>query len=289
MTPTGTLTTLYRFCSQPNCTDGSYPFSGLVQGVNGSFYGTSSGDYNDPTTGTVFKITSKGKLSTLHNFCSQPKCTDGALPIGGLVQGTDGNFYGTTSLGGANCEGPHSLGCGTVFKITAKGNLTTLYSFCSQPNCADGDYPLAALIQATDGNLYGTTEYGGTGAGQSGTVFKITPKGALTVLYSFCSQPNCSDGTFPSAPLVQALDGNFYGTTQENGANGGPGTAFKITPESALTTIHTFCSQPNCTDGAGPVGGLVQATTGTFMAQHSREEQAAGGVVRFFESLPKVH
>ena len=257
MNSTGTLATLYSFCSQPNCTDGSYPFSGIIQAANGSFYGTTGGD-ND--NGTVFRITSKGKLITLYRFCSRPNCTDGEGPVGGLVQAANGNFYGTTALGGTGTNGNG----GTVFKITPKGKLTTLYSFCSQPNCADGQEPLAALIQATDGNFYGTTQYGGTGAGQSGTIFKITPAGKFTSLYSFCSQPDCADGIFPSASLVQGSDGNFYGTTQENGTNGGPGTAFKVTSEGALTTLYTFCSQPNCDDGGDPFGGLVLGTDGNF-------------------------
>ena len=129
-----------------------------------------------------------------------------------MVQATDGNFYGTTSSGGvANCPD----GCGTIFKITPSGTLTTLYSFCSIGRCADGTYPTAAPVQATDGNFYGTT-YGG-GANLSGTVFKITPNGALTTLYSFCPANGCADGLFPAAGLVQAGDGNSYGTTDEGG------------------------------------------------------------------------
>src|ERR1019366_7834316 len=132
------------------------------------------------------------------------------------VQATNGYLYGTTEFGGA---GPYGSGGGTVFKITPSGTLTTVYSFCSQSGCADGDDPVAGLVQATDGNFYGTTDYGGAGKyGSGGTVFKITPSGKLTTLYSFCSQSRCTDGEYPYAALVQATNGDFYGTTYVGGA-----------------------------------------------------------------------
>ncbi len=151
-------------------------------------------------------------LTPLHMFAGYP--TDGASPYAGLVQATDGNFYGTTYQGGAssNCQG----GCGTVFRITSAGTLTTLHSF----DWYDGASPTGALVQGSDGNLYGTT-YGGGAEPRVGTVFKITPGGALTTLYSFCAQANCTDGQQPYAGLVRGSDGNFYGTTLEGGANTG--------------------------------------------------------------------
>ncbi|MGA2076792.1 MAG: choice-of-anchor tandem repeat GloVer-containing protein [Terriglobia bacterium] len=263
ITSTGTLTTLYSFCSQTNCTDGNSPIAGLVQGSDGNFYGTTvgGGAYSD---GTVFKITPSGTLTTLHSFTGSAfPPVDGAVPEAGLVQGSDGNFYGTARNGGSGGDNG-----GTVFKITPDGTLTTLYSFCSQSNCTDGLYPYAGLVQGTDGNFYGTTNIGGANNVPvgNGTVFKITPSGALTTLYSFCSQSGCTDGNGPSAgSLVQATDGNFYGTTGGGGAtdNGGNGTVFKITPSGTLTTLYSFCSQSNCTDGALPTG-LVQATDGNF-------------------------
>jgi uncharacterized repeat protein (TIGR03803 family) len=127
-----------------------------------------------------------------------------------VVQGTSGNFYGTTAYGGGiGCSG----GCGTVFKITPSGVLTTLHSF----DKTDGANPSAGLVQGTDGNFYGTTEYGGTGDG--GTIFKITPAGILTTLHSF------SDEGSPYAGLIQSTDGSFYGTT-ESGYDGG--TVFSL-------------------------------------------------------------
>ena len=107
--------------------------------------------------------------------------------------------------------------------------LTALYSFCSQPNCTDGTAPTATLVQATDGNFYGTTQRGGAnGAAGYGTAFSITPSGTLVTLYTFCSQTNCTDGSHPVAGLVQDTDGSFYGTTQNGGSSGGYGTVFSL-------------------------------------------------------------
>jgi uncharacterized repeat protein (TIGR03803 family) len=262
----GPVKTVYSFCSQGGCADGSLPYAGLVQGTGGNFYGTTqygganqTGSCKDGPCGTVFKTTPGGTLTTLYSFCSQGGCTDGELPYAGLVQGTGGNFYGTTYGGGAN----HG---GTVFKITPSGTLTTLYSFCSQGGgfCTDGAATSAGLVQATGGNLYGTTPVGGANHNY-GTVFKITPSGTLTTLYSFCSQggTSCTDGAYPLAELVQATDGNLYGTAWGGGANN-YGTVFKITPSGTLTTLYSFCSQTGCTDGGEPSAGLVQATDGNF-------------------------
>jgi uncharacterized repeat protein (TIGR03803 family) len=188
--------------------NGANPLGNLTQGFDGSYYGTTNkGGANN--SGTVFQLTPSGTLKTLYSFCAQPNCTDGGAPQAGLVLARNGNFYGTTQVGGANFEG-------TVFKITPSGTLTTLYSFCAQPNCSDGSNPYAPLVQASNGNFYGATAVGG--ANSEGTIFKITPSGTLTTLYSFCAQPNCMDGATPYAGLIQAIDGNFYGTTQQGGA-----------------------------------------------------------------------
>jgi uncharacterized repeat protein (TIGR03803 family) len=251
MTAGGTLTVLHSFAGA----DGANPLAPLIQAANGDFYGTtqdggSGSNANcEEGCGTVFKITPGGTLTTLHSFSS----TDGSNLAAGLAQAANGNFYGTTQDGGSssNCEG----GCGTVFKITPGGTLTTLHSF----DGPDGEFPAAGLVQATDGNFYGTTT--GVGAnGDGGTVFKITPGGTLTTLHSF----DGPDGEFPAAGLVQATDGNFYGTTTGVGANGDGGTVFKITPGGTLTTLYNFCTQSHCTDGASPDGGLFQATNGNL-------------------------
>ena len=246
VTPNGTFTTLHSFCSQSGCADGKNPYAALILGTDGNLYGTTleGGAHGD---GTVFKITPSGTLTTLHSFCSRSGCADGEFPQTGLLQASDGNFYGTTILGG-------SYGNGTIFKMTPTGTLTTLYNVCSQSGCPDGNYLYAGLTQATDGNLYGIMDIGG--ANGYGTIFKITLSGTLTTLYSFCSQSGCTDGANPQVGLVQATDGNFYGTTN--------GTVFKITPSGTLTTLYSFCSQSGCTDGRYPVAGLVQDTNGNF-------------------------
>jgi uncharacterized repeat protein (TIGR03803 family) len=198
----------------------------------------------------VFKITPAGALTTLWSFCSLTNCSDGAYPQASLVQGLDGNFYGTTANEGANSVG-------TVFRITSTGALTTLWSFCSLPDCSDGAYPEAALVQGIDSNFYGTTSGGGTN--NAGTVFKITPAGALTPLWQFCSLPDCTDGAYPYAALFQAADGNFYGTTEYGGTND-DGTIVEITPAGVLTTLYQF-SGP---DGENPGASVVQGTDGNF-------------------------
>jgi len=278
ITPGGDLTTLYSFCSQANCTDGFEPLGPLSQGIDGNLYGT-NWQGGDPTCssgggcGTVFKITPNGTLTTLHSFDG----TDGSYPQASLVQGTDGNFYGTTDGGGYNtiCSGVGGHGCGTVFKITPSGTLTTLHKFCSSVNpCTGGKYPASELVQATDGNFYGTAFFGGSGNCKNGgfvigcgTVFNITPSGTLTTLHRF----DGTDGAFPYAGLIQATDGNVYGVTLEGGANticggqtSGCGTVFEITLSGTLTTLYNFCSQSGCTDGYIPAGALVQDTNGNF-------------------------
>jgi uncharacterized repeat protein (TIGR03803 family) len=259
ITPSGTLTTLHTFGSQTD--DGYYPYAGLVQATDGNLYGTTSGA--GVSGGTVFRITLGGTLTTLYSFCGY-SCGEGGAPQAGLVQATDGNLYGTTVDGGTNC---YSSGCGTVFKITPSGTLTMLYTFCNQSNCSDGSYPYAGLVQGTDGNFYGTTSGGGVYG--YGTVFEITSNGMLTTLHSFCyGGGQCADGLAPLTGLVQATDGNFYGTTVGGGqgANGGFGTVFEITPSGALTTLYSFLCTPQagCANGSVPAAGLVQATNGSF-------------------------
>jgi len=211
------------------------------------------------------------QLTTLYNFCSLGglDCTDGSAPSGYLIQGSDGNFYGTTTGGG-------QYGQGTVFKVTPTGTLTTLYSFCAQggADCTDGAQPVAGVIEGSDGNFYGTTAAGGIPQTYDlcnaptpftcGTVFKITPSGELTTLYSFCSQVSnnsCPDGANPNG-LALGSDGNFYGTAP--GGNAG-GTIFKITPTGAFTTVYAFCEQQEgCTYGPG---GLVRGSDGNFYGE----------------------
>jgi uncharacterized repeat protein (TIGR03803 family) len=243
ISPNGALTTLYSFCSKSACSDGANPIGALIQAADGDLYGTTE-------LGTVFRITLSGTLTTIGG-------TGGQSPLAGLIQGKDGNFYGTTARGGANTRctprpGYH-VSCGTVFKITPTGSVTTLVSFSQ----ATGFNPSSPLIQGTDGNFYGTTPEGGANYPGFGTIFKITPSGTLTVLHSF----DGTDGEKSFAALVEGSDGNFYGTTSFGG--GAPnfvGTVFRITPTGTLTTLHSF----NGSDGSGADAALIQATDGNF-------------------------
>jgi uncharacterized repeat protein (TIGR03803 family) len=187
-----------------------------------------------------------GALTSLHSFDG----TDGEYPESGVIQGTDGNLYGTTQAGGtdSSCDSELIPGCGTIFKITPTGTFTSLHSF----QLTDGATPARKLVQGNDGNFYGATGIGG--ANGDGTIFKITPSGLLTTLHSF----DYTDGADFYVGLVQGTDGNFYGTTGSGGAYG-YGTVFKITPGGALTTLHSF----DYTDAAD-TNALVQGTNGNF-------------------------
>ncbi len=221
-------------------------------GSDGNLYGTTNigGSYG---AGTVFKMTLGGKLTTLYSFCPTLGCTDGAFPVG-LVQASNGNFYGTTSYGG-------STRGGTIFEISAAGKFKLLYTFCSKRNCADGYSPSSGPIQASNGNLYGTTALGGnySNGASGGTAYEITPTGLLKTLYSFCAEPNCADGQYPSVGLSQDSNGNFYGTASSGGAYG-YGTVFEITTTNQLITLHSF----DFNDGAGPLTPPFQASDGNF-------------------------
>jgi uncharacterized repeat protein (TIGR03803 family) len=255
MTPAGALTPLYSFCPETGCADGSHP-SALALGTDGNFYGgaANGGAFG---YGTIFKVTGEDTLTTLHSFDG----TDGASPFDRMVQVSSGNFYGTTPYGGnlGECGG---IGCGTVFEITPSGTLTTLHDFCSLPDCADGGVLFESLALDTDGDFYGATWVGGPA--NAGTVFKITPTGTLTTIYSFCvvDYPFCSDGIRPLGPVL-GKDGNFYGTTASGGANG-EGSVFKITPSGTLTTIYSFCAQIACMDGSDARSGIILGSDGNF-------------------------
>ncbi len=237
ITNLATVTTLYSFTGGD---DGATPVAGLFQGTDSNFYGmTTRGGVND--TGTVFQITPDGTLTTLHGFTGG---ADGGYPLGGVIQGSDGNFYGTTSQGGAN-------NTGTVFQITPAGTFTTLYSFSGG---TDGAIPAAGLVQGTDSNFYGTTSIGGSNT--YGTVFSISSNGAFTSIYQF----NKADGRYPAAALIQSSsDGYFYGTTPLGG-NRGEGTAFKVSSQGTFTTLFDFGGS----DGERPGSSLLQARDGLF-------------------------
>ena len=210
-------------------------------------------------------------LRVLYSVCSVANCADGFSPVAALIQATNGEFYGTMSHGGAQ-------GVGTVFALTPTGGLRTLYNFCSLPACSDGEYPSAALVQATSGMLYGTVSSGGSHG--SGTIFEITPGGKFKGLYSFCAQASCSDGSNPYSALLQATDGNLYGTTVRGGSYGvyGEGTLFRFTPPSGLTTLYSYCN-PSCNAAGSPYSAVIQATNSLLYGTTGEGEEDSAGTI----------
>src|ERR1039458_6899824 len=245
LTPAGSVTVVHSFTGQN--AQGGFPNGGLTLGTDGSLYGTSVGD--GLGYGTVFKITTSGQFTVLHNF--KGGLTEGVAPLAAPIQGTDGNFYGTTKFGGSNDHG-------TVYKMTPSGTLTVLYMFTGSYSSGSLRIPVA-LILGTDGNFYGTTIGGGQALcnGGCGGIYKMTPAGKLTVLHSF----NNTDGAYPYGAIIQASDGNVYGTTNRGGS-GTFGVIYKMTPAGGFSIIHTFLETDNL--GYMPQAGLIQATDGKF-------------------------
>ena len=198
-----------------------------------------------------------------------------------MVFDQEGNLYGTTQSGGV-------YGGGVVFKLTPKGEETALYSFCAQGGgrCTDGAQPLAGLVFDRKGNLYGTTAWGGDYFYPGGVVFKLTPKGKETILYSFCPQGYpCLDGTQPSSLLVLDREGNLYGTagggSNDNCDGDGCGLVFKVTPKGKETVVYNFCPRgPNlCTDGFWPYAGVIFDQKGNLYGTTQSGGATNGGVV----------
>jgi uncharacterized repeat protein (TIGR03803 family) len=239
ITTGGTMKALHDLDYEP---DGALPYSALVQTSDGSFYGTAAD--GGGSEGTVFKLTSFGQYTAIYTFGA-----DGGFPVAGLVQASNGNFYGVASFYG-------QYECGTLFELTPSGGFTLLHTFDGH----DGCYPSATLVQGSDGNLYGVASAGGAGNGfNAGTFFNITPGGTFNLLHVF----DKTDGAAPTGALIQASDGNFYGTTQVGGAYN-QGTIFKVTPTGTVTTLYSFCPQTHCNDGANPYGGLILGSDGVF-------------------------
>jgi uncharacterized repeat protein (TIGR03803 family) len=305
----GVFQAKYEFCSLQNCTDGQTPF-GVLLGTDGNFYGTTEWG-GASNSGSIFRLTSFGALTTLYSFsCDANRiCANGIAPEEPLVEGADGNFYGTTLARGSDGAtiGGELGGLdynGTVFEISPQGTLTTLHRFQGP----DGSEPDSILTVGADGELFGTTIYGGAGTGaifrmkqdgtdfmvldtqiaqpeglilggdgnlygsdsglpDPGTIFQITPDGTVTTLHTFCPEQRACDtpqGAFPSGSLIQATDGNFYGTTLYGGdfscaRDIGCGTLFRMTPQGTLTTLHNFENQDHRSSQAG---GLLQGTDG---------------------------
>jgi uncharacterized repeat protein (TIGR03803 family) len=235
----GSESVLHLFQADPS--DGVTPYGSLVRGSDGSLYGlTDVGGANG--LGMAFMIAPDGTETVLYSFSGG---ADGANPHGSLIQGSDGNFYGMTVNGGA-------FDAGVLFVLTPAGTESVLHSFGSG---AGGQYPYGSLVQASDGNFYGMSMYGG--AYGLGAVFMIRPDGGELVIHSFGSG---ADGQRPSGTLVQGGDGNLYGMTAAGGDFDG-GIVFSMTLQGAETILHSLGSG---TDGAAPAGSLIQASDGSF-------------------------
>jgi uncharacterized repeat protein (TIGR03803 family) len=253
MTPGGALTSLYSFTGNG---DGGGP-GALIQGTNGIFYGTTdTGGVNED--GVIFAFAGSGSPTTLHSFADGDYST--TVPPS-VTEGADGNLYGVTQEGGTN-------GYGSVFKMTPGGAFSTIHSFTGQ---GDGGLPVAGLTLGPDGNLYGTTQAGASH--QYGSVFKITPAGALTTIYSFTGVG--IDGWEPDAALTLGIDGNFYGTAL-NGGTGNNGEVFKITPTGTLTVLYDFAGQP---DAQNPHDALAQDPSGNLYGSTSTGGSAGYGAI----------
>jgi uncharacterized repeat protein (TIGR03803 family) len=331
MTPSGSLSYLYEFClnDDEDCPDGAYPSGAVALGIDGNFYGTTGGNL-EAGTGSIYKITPAGSLTTLTNFTS---CTAGvcsASPRYGVTLARTGEFYGP-SLAGPNSPaafddlifaisssgkfsnvlivcpdqicpvdaGPSGTllqasdgdligpgpgganGWGAIYKMTSSGTPTVIYSFCDDSTCHDGEGANSPLAENIAGDFFGTTVYGGAGANCTlsqgcGTAFRVPPGGSgiLIKMHDFCSATGCADGSTPNA-LIQALDGNFYGTTSGGGNSAGDGTVFKLTPGGLFSVIHRF-SGP---DGANPITALLQGTDGNLYGTTSHGGTDGGGTI----------
>jgi uncharacterized repeat protein (TIGR03803 family) len=252
---------------------GSFP-EGRLLFYQGSLYGTTSSGGNNRSTacgisgdkpltcGTLYKLTPDGAETLLYSFCNVGKyCKDGELPFAGVVTDDSGNLYGTAAYGGGNSSG-------VVYKLSPQGVYSQLYSFCSKDNCHDGAGPFGGVIRDQAGNLYGTTVGGGSGKGCKdkyivgcGTIFRLSPDGTETVLYSFCSQASCADGGYPQGSLLLDGAGNLFGTASIGGGSncadpGGPGCGviFELTASGNFMVLYSFQSGA---DGAHPLADLI--------------------------------
>ena len=248
VTPTGTESKFHDFCYTAGVFDStapSVPDSGLIQGTDGYLYGTSTAG-GDHFQGTVYRISLSGVLSVVHSFYSYDGgSTSGITPVGKLLQGADGNLYGTTGAGGINFAG-------TIFRVSPDGSgYTTLHAF---DRYSEGNFVDSGLTLGKDGNFYGTASGGSSNF--NGSVYKMTPAGVLTILYSFSG----TDGSAPDyCELVQARDGNFYGTTSTGGKYSN-GSVFEITPAGAFMSLYSF----DVSDGGKPEGGLTLGADGSL-------------------------
>jgi uncharacterized repeat protein (TIGR03803 family) len=287
---------IHSFCAETNCTDGNQPSGPLIEDANGNFYGvTTSGGVGG--SGTLFSLVFNGRKyrhNVLYSFCSLSSCADGSYPAPSLILDVNGNLYGVTTSGGA-----HNAGLAYEFIPNAnrtKGKLETLYSFCSMSGCTDGQdaaggltYQGAASGAPYDGvsPLFGVTGFGGIGAG---VAYQLTflpgkTKRKERVLYTFCSQAQCSDGNDPSTMIGDA-NGNLFGVTYFGGAHDW-GALFELSPRHAQfaeTVVYSFCQLSDCVDGRNPLGTPTIDASGNLVGTTAYGGADNGGVI--YEVVP---
>lgn len=270
-----TFKVLHTFHGAPD--DGALPLTQLALDAAGNIYGTTEegGDVSEVCfagCGTVFKLDKSGKLLLLHSFNNK----NGAYPVAGLLRDTKGNLYGTTSLGGDTmCS---QYGCGTVFKLDETGRETVLHKFKGI-----GHEPDALLVEDKAGNLYGTTQFGGTG-GNAGTVFKVDKKGRETVLYSFCTETSCLDGRNPTAGVILDAADNLYGVAASGGGSNA-GVVYELDTTGKETVLYNFTGG---SDGGTPGSVLVADAAGNlYGTTQFGGNHACGGCGVVFELSPE--
>jgi uncharacterized repeat protein (TIGR03803 family) len=283
LTPSGAaaaakLKTLHSFCT--GCQDGAVPLGRVIGDSSGNFFGTTF-QAGSNFSGTVYELIATGggkfKFKVIHEFCTKANCPDGASPFTSLIMDTNGDIYGTTESGGTSNNG-------TVFELVpnadhSKYKLVTLYNFCPQQPCVDGDFPQAGLTYAGAQNgalydgtspLFGTARGGANNSGASGVVYELNfvpgkTKPKEKVLYNFCAQTNCSDGALPSELIIDD-QGNLFGTTLQGGTNN-QGTAFELSPSGNTfteTVLYRFCTLANCADGQSSQVPLARDSSGNL-------------------------
>jgi uncharacterized repeat protein (TIGR03803 family) len=254
LAPDGKETVLHAFVG---ASDGASPGRGVIADSKGNLYGATQGGTFSGTNsascppsgcGTIYKIAADATKTIIYRFKGG---SDGSVPNGELLMDQSGNLYGGTQTGGGT--GCHGFGCGAIYKLAPDGTETVLYRF---QGGNDGGDPLGGLIEDQSGNLYGTTILGGWRS--SGVLFRVSQGGSETVLYRFCSQTNCVDGSVPEATLIGDGSGNLYGTTYEGGTGTlcfqGCGTVYELAPDGAETVLYSFIGRR---DGASPFAALL--------------------------------
>lgn len=246
----------------------------LAQGTNGFLYGYNPGD-GSTDCGAIIRIPLDGQTTQLmHQFTSDRYNQDGIFPDGTPIEARDGYFYGTTSEGGTN-------GWGTVYRMTSDGQLTTIASFAGTNG--GGAFPYGPLLQASDGNFYGTSEWGDWGQGE---IFKVTSAGVLTTFHSF----DFSDGEDPNPGLIEGNDGDIYGTASEGGLGENNGTVFQVGPDGTGVALVTFTGMSGAYPGASPYAGVVQGTDGNLYGTSGTQgTQGGGNVFRIIMPGPQLN